>query len=241
MSESVSGEVKWDDVDKGTFLRFIQFTYTGDYSVPIPQSCIAEANDRQVYTGSESEIVLYQEPPADVEAWDFSFPTKKDKKRKNASATKLMLDFDSFSSLSYQPPKVQTHIANAQGPCLSDDGTETSFRISLAHASLYVLAEKWGIDRLKQLTLCKIHQTLSAAQFDASKVQDLVELVRYIYSGTPDLDSGIDELRKLICYYIATNGGITAEHATFAALLREEGGLAPDLWKIVGSKINVAE
>lgn len=152
-----------------------------------------------------------------------------------------MLAFDSFSSLGYQPPEHQTHIGNAQGPCVSDEGTETSFRISLAHTSLYVLAEKWGIDRLKQLTLCKIHQTLTAAQFDTSKVQDLVELVRYIYSGTPSLVSGVDALRELICHYIATNGGITAKHAVFADLLREEGDLAPDLWKLVGSKVNVAE
>ena len=33
MSESVSGEVIWGDLDKDIFLRFIRFTYTGDYSV----------------------------------------------------------------------------------------------------------------------------------------------------------------------------------------------------------------
>lgn len=34
MSESLAGEAKWKDVDIGTFIRFAQFAYTGDYSIP---------------------------------------------------------------------------------------------------------------------------------------------------------------------------------------------------------------
>ena len=32
MAESEAGESRWIDVDKGTFVRFAQFAYTGDYS-----------------------------------------------------------------------------------------------------------------------------------------------------------------------------------------------------------------
>ena len=33
MAESAAGESRWMDVDKGTFVRFAQFAYTGDYSI----------------------------------------------------------------------------------------------------------------------------------------------------------------------------------------------------------------
>ena len=250
MSEGLSGEARWGDVNKGTFLRFIQFAYTGDYSIPVSQSCNKEASDRQVYTGPVYEEAKPLESLAPYTAvddwgnWGNTYPKKeKDKKKKGASAPKLTSALDPFSSLSYLLPKPQTNLANAQGPCISDGPGETSFRLALAHASLYVLAEKWGIDNLKQLTLFKIYETLVDIRFDASNVQDLVDLVRYIYSNerTPDLEFGIDKLRELICYYIVTNSTVTSEHAAFAALLKEEGDLASDLWKMVGTKFRHAE
>jgi hypothetical protein len=33
MAESVAGESRWMDANKGTFIRFAQFAYTGDYSI----------------------------------------------------------------------------------------------------------------------------------------------------------------------------------------------------------------
>ncbi|TGO55326.1 hypothetical protein BOTNAR_0247g00180 [Botryotinia narcissicola] len=36
MSESQAGCTVWDDVSKETFERFVQFAYTGDYTVPVP-------------------------------------------------------------------------------------------------------------------------------------------------------------------------------------------------------------
>lgn len=210
MSEGIAGEARWDDVDKGTFARFIQFVYTGDYSVP--QSCVVDVSDQH------AKRVSYPKPaPAEQPAGP-ALPR--------------------FSSLSYPTPKTQSNMAKA-----SDNLGKTNSKVLLAHASLYVLAEKWGVDTLKQLVLSKLHQTLSGVRLDASKVQDLVDLARYIYSDerTPGLRHGIDKLRELICYYIADNGRVTSEHAMFAALLREEGDLASDLWKIVGSRICIAK
>jgi len=36
MSEAQTGCVIWKHVGKGTFERFVQFAYTGDYSIPTP-------------------------------------------------------------------------------------------------------------------------------------------------------------------------------------------------------------
>ena len=53
---------------------------------------------------------------------------------------------------------------------------------------------------MKELTLSKLHQLLSMLSLDASNVQDLVDLARYIYldERTPGLEHGMDKLRELL-------------------------------------------
>jgi hypothetical protein len=120
-------------------------------------------------------------------------------------------------------------------PATKVGSSENVREVLLAHASLYVVAEKWGVESLKMLTLSKRHQTLKMLDLDAPKVQDIVELTRYAYSDeiTPDLQNGIDGLRELICHYIAANARMMAEYTTFTALIEDRGALIRDLWKLV--------
>jgi len=59
---------------------------------------------------------------------------------------------------------------------MNDGPIENSYRVLLAHASLYVLAEKWGVNSLKTLVLFKLHRTLSMFCLDASKVHEVTTL-----------------------------------------------------------------
>jgi hypothetical protein len=60
---------------------------------------------------------------------------------------------------------------------MNDGPIESSGEVLLAHASLYVLAESWGVNSLKMLVLSKLYQTLSTLHLDASKVQEIIDLV----------------------------------------------------------------
>ncbi|KAH7308856.1 hypothetical protein BKA65DRAFT_520054 [Rhexocercosporidium sp. MPI-PUGE-AT-0058] len=62
MAESVAGESRWMDVDKGTFVRFAQFAYTGDYS-------ISKGSTAQAVVEAESSS---QEPRV-LDGWGSSF------------------------------------------------------------------------------------------------------------------------------------------------------------------------
>jgi hypothetical protein len=70
---------------------------------------------------------------------------------------------------------------------------KSNSEVLFAYASLYVLAEKWGINSLKMLVLSKLYQTLSILRLDTSKVQEIINLAWYIYldSSTPDLETNI--------------------------------------------------
>jgi hypothetical protein len=129
MSESIAGEARWEDVDKGTFARFIQFVYTGDYSAP--QSGVVDVSDQHAHRDLQTKIARRVEY------------------------------FTRFSSLSYPTPKTQSNMAKA-----SDSLGEMNSKVLLAHASLYVLAEKWGVDTLKQLVLSSF--TKPSAGFDST-------------------------------------------------------------------------
>jgi hypothetical protein len=99
-----------------------------------------------------------------------------------------------------------------------------------------------GVDSLKMLVLFKLHQTLSMLRLDESKIQDVVDLVRYVYSEerTPDLENGIDGLRELICQYILVNALISG-HATFTDLVEEGGPFVRDLWKLAVPRIRLTD
>jgi hypothetical protein len=139
ISESRVGEARWGDVDKGTFLRFIQFVYTGDYSVP---QSIVDGSDHYSYLLSQTDIEQEDTPreaipSAVVDDWvNWGVSSKKDKKRKGTLVPKPTLALDPFSSLSYSPPKTQFNITNACACTISDDSG-----VLLAHASLYVLGK----------------------------------------------------------------------------------------------------
>ncbi|CZS92466.1 uncharacterized protein RAG0_03035 [Rhynchosporium agropyri] len=79
MSESLAAEARWEDVDTGTFIRFAQFAYTGDYTSP---QMLVDAT--------------YTIPSVDS-SWDFGTVKKRDKKR---IAGPLL----SFKSLTYPFP-----------------------------------------------------------------------------------------------------------------------------------------
>jgi hypothetical protein len=218
MSEGLAGEAKWEDVDRGTFIRFTQFAYTGDYSIPssfIPDPSPETVEEAHPLNPPESQWLIDDD-------WSFGTLKKKKTSKKNF-----------FDSLKYPRFKTRPNY---------DCSSERIGEVLLGHVSLYVLADKWGVETLKMLVLFKLHQTLSMLRLDESKIQDVVDLVRYVYleERTPDLENGIDGLRELICQYILANTLISG-HATFTDLVEEGGPFVRDLWKLAVPRIRITD
>lgn len=252
MSESLTAEVRWDDVDKATFLRFVQFIYSGDYSTPeypikrVVQ-ILSEENSTNATVGTSEQATQWPDESLHArynfeERWGVGPPLKKGKKGKPTPRDAPTFPTStSFNSLRYPAPRTSSVFTNSREPVISDGHNDKN--VLLYHAALYILADKWGVDALKQLTLHKLHQALIALRLDMSNFQDLVDLTLSVYMGecTYESENGIDKLRELICLYIVANGKLTSEHSAFAALLKEEGALASDLWKIAGPKLQSAQ
>ncbi|KAN0117088.1 hypothetical protein V8E51_003065, partial [Hyaloscypha variabilis] len=142
-----------------------------------------------------------------------------------------------FNSPKYPLIESRSNLCTCK-PSMNDGPVESSGEVLLTHASLYVLAEKWGVNSLKILVLSKLHQALNTLRLDSSKAQEVVDLARYAYldSSTPDLETKIDGLRKLICLYIAANVDLVSEHTSFMDLIEGGGAFVRDLWKRVVPK-----
>ncbi|CZR61694.1 uncharacterized protein PAC_11591 [Phialocephala subalpina] len=191
MSEGLAREAGWEDVDKEIFIRFAQFTYIGDYSIPkmIVKPSALPADEEPLPSSTRDDFQLSDE-------WSFRASVKKAGKKHFTPPIPV------FKNLNYARPIPQFNFADTYDPTVGDGPSENLGEIVQIHASLYVLADKWRIDRLKRLTLFKIHKTLSLFSLDTPKLKYIINFMRYIYSDkrTLDLKKSIDNLKKKIVY-----------------------------------------
>ena len=264
MAEGIAGASRWMDVTKGTFVRFVEFAYTRDYSVPKGfTEAQADAEATTSLPSQEEPRVLddieaaWQSPQAPPPAapsffgvrgylppqfaqhpsaqelddgWDSPRP-KIGKKSKSVpkpprSASEI------FRSLKYPLIESRSNVCKCN-PTRNDGPVENSGDVLLAHASLYVLAEKWGVNDLKMLVLSKLQEALITLRLDSSKGQEVVDFLRYAYldTSTPDLEPEIDGLRDLICLYTAANINLLMENSSFIDLIEGGGAFVRDLLK----------
>jgi hypothetical protein len=237
MSEGSAGQAKWEDVDIKTFVRFAQFVYTGDYSIP---RMIVRSSEQPLSPGPITNEAI--PPPDEAQESGFfgSFGTQSKKAKKKGYLASAPTLVRTFSSLRFPLLKPRSNFEDTCEPAVSDGPSENIDEVLLLHTSLYVLAEKWGIDSLKMLTLSKIHKTLTMIRLDLPKLDQIIDFMRYAYSNerTPDLETEMDELRELICHYLAAYAELTTRHTAFMALMEEGGPFARDLWKLVAPRIN---
>lgn len=226
-----------------TFVPFAQFIYTGDYSIP---RIIVKASEQPLLLDmTTDEAVPPPDEPQESDSWaSFEARPKKGKKKSHLAAAPTPLR--TFPSLRFPLLKPRSNFEDTCEPAVSVGPSENVSEVLILYTSLYVLADKWGIDSLKRLTLFKIHKTLTLIELetmahpDPPKLDQIIDFARYAYSNerTPDLENGMDELRELICLYLIDSTELTAKYPAFLTLVEEGGPLARDLWKLAAPRMN---
>ena len=285
-----------EDTEEDTFIRFLEFAYTGDYSVPEPDLVLSAADidvDDHGESSSKGKMAAangdirgssedgeeiehapvvdlsppgMEQPPFEEEfrppspqmlesSWGFS---KKDRKKKKKASSRWTVD--EYNSL---PPQDAVEIAYADDemrsetieatpprkknlwdsfqskavvketapwePRVNSDHCEDYTNIFLCHASLYVLADRYTIEPLRELVLQKLRLTLSRFTQFSQRTGDIVELLKYIYVHTMDYDDGVDKLRSLVSEYAVCQIETVAKNKGFLDLLQEAGAMAKDI------------
>lgn len=247
------------DIDDDTVLRFLEYAYSGDYTVPDPDIVQPSTDSKEL-----QEAFVPQTSMALGDEWAVPVSGKKDKKKKKRTS---MLEYtlegdlspDHQSSLKESVTEAVQHVQGILGPTIQvvdwdrqrlwdsfcssahiverqpwrprDENNEREdyTNIFLCHARLYKFADRYGCEQLMALALQKLRLTLSQYIFYPQRVSDIVNLIRYTYAHTMNLDPGQDRLRALvldltICYYRELIG-----HPLFVKLLQEGGSFPSDV------------
>jgi hypothetical protein len=126
-------------------------------------------------------------------------------------------------------------------PVSNDDESQNFTPVFLAHARLYVFADRYLIKPLRQLVLHKLQQTLVVFELYPERIGDILELVRYTYSDNNTSSDGVDELRGLVAVYVAANLDKMKRSDCFVDLLEEGGGFVRNFWRLIVGSIDVGK
>ena len=251
MEEAQSGVVKWKDVDKSTFVLFAEFAYAGDYTLGSESLAkdlrgLAESPSDGSKETRPDEMTFQpvnteEEPkgPSDIDqAFEQSYDgwcgtTFTSKKKKGARKwAKEELDGPTvtkgkFSNLNFPfPPNlIQRHKTRPNASPTEDYGP-----VLLGHARLYVLADKYDIPTLKDLSLHRLYETLRTFTLYEDRYDDVLGLVRYVYDNTSGCD---DRLRDLVLRYLASEAKPFMKNEKCRDLVEERGELGRDLLSVI--------
>lgn len=226
MSEAQKGSAELQDVDKGTFVRFMRWAYNGTYSAADFRTDLTrhEHHAEQVLLKAEIEDTSF----ADMHVSNgWGSKTNQFFQREQYSQRTLRLaqgkqDMkESFIKRRYDVPE----ISRTTVPPRSNKGPfEDYSEVFLSHAQLYVFADKYDIEPLKKLVLHQLHQTLAIYTLYPGCCGDIIALIRYSYTNTADRTEEVDDLRALLTHYMGIELATLAQDQGFKTVLLEDGG-----------------
>lgn len=250
MIEARLQRVDWSDVSVDTFARLCEFAYLQNYTPPKFQqsphfsstspgsqkniSCDADADAEHV-PGAESEYEVEDEPepepkpPAPESEVDMNgtiHAFKVPLEQRNIFKKDLQ---GAFEDLKYFPPKSAYEFT----PKSNEGPTQDFTAVLVGHVELYIIADKYGIEPLRQLVLHKLHQTLKSFTVYETDVVCIAEFLRFVYQNTPSDNGKMDPLRDLTSRYVVFILGKIGDIEAFKQLLVEGGDFVIDFWHLI--------
>ena len=231
LSEAQQGFAILEDVDEGTFVRFIRWAYSKDY--PAPEHALVESCNETTETSKDA--CAFDE--------DFgwgTWSTKKDQKKKNTGQSSslkgslresFIMQYDLLSSSHTFDPSIPAPRGNVAP---EEDYTE----VFLGHARMYVFAEKYDIQPLKTLALLKLHRTLSIFTLFPERIGDIMTLLKYVYANTAETVDGNEDIRPMLAHYIGTEMETLSKDGEIKDIMLDNGEMLGDFLKMFASRVS---
>jgi hypothetical protein len=209
-----------------TFTQFAEFVYGGDYNV-------AMAVDPQKNEAAPGFGVA--SAPSDWEDWTSQSKMKpKTKKKRDGSGV-------SFRTLADLRPTVEKLAFPVLEVSEIGRTQEYDYSQAFSHVHLYLFAEKYQVNSLKDLTLQKLFDVLSDTRFDSSRTGDLCQMIQHVYEKTPELVSKKEPLRNMLSYFVAYNFENLTCSEEFQKMLTAGGQIVNDMSQVLTERINKLE
>ena len=216
LKEATQGYANLNEVSEATFAHFVRWLYTGDYRAT-----------PHIVNGNEANTSV---PATPVEIadddWSGWGTTKKKKKKKEQICLRLILKEKFISSETHVDDGVKS---GSMGTIRSNKSPEEEHTaVFLSHANLYVFAEKYDIQDLKQLALTKLRHSLATFTLYETRTEDILGLLRYVFSETAPTRPGEQNIRSMLMLYVATEMEILQEQDEFREMLAEDPEMMKD-------------
>ena len=266
MAEAQKGFANLEDVDEGTFVRFIEWAHKGYYTAAdfetvdteSPSSSQGQSPDVVIPAKEEAfsfgqivEDEVPLEPTPDFNQWGTSFGSnRKGKKGKKAGTWGTSIHEsmitpaqderkelkEAFISRKYT---VRQSVIQVPPPRPNQSPSEDYTDVFLSHAQLYVFAEKYDIQKLKASALEELHATLAIYTQYSERTGDIIALLRYVYDNTAETKEGSEDMRNLMTEYVGYEMDALMDDEDFKNLMIEDGGsLLGDFMTMVRRRIS---
>lgn len=260
MSEAREGFAVIEDVDEGTFVRFIQWAYNGYYgagefkidsprpdSAPLEEKVASGAHLEEPASAADapypeeppeySIVEIIEESEIHSQSWTSSGDRKKsgmkEKKRPRSSRIRQLLK-ERFIN---RQPTVRQQAISICPPRPNQASNENYTEVFLSHARVYVFADQYDIQLLKALALDELHGTLQNFYLYPERSGDIIALLRYVYTKTGETVE-LEDIRTILTRYIGFEMDMLMEDKGFRDLMMEDGGpLLGDFLKMVKQRI----
>lgn len=107
----------------------------------------------------------------------------------------------------------------------------------LDHAKLYVFADQYMVEDLRDISIHKLHRNLTEIDIAKKTIQELINLVAFSYEGTSsngDIQKGsADRLRSLVMAFVVDRKEELMAHADFREMIGSGGPQTADFFGLV--------
>lgn len=229
LSEAQQGFAILDEVDEETLLRFLRWTYTGDYPA-------------REHTTIESEIANGEpaKDPVPNDEWgSWGTPTKDKKKAKKMTE----LAVKGFLRESFVSQRRNTGPSTSSIPAArANKGPDEDYtQVFLGHARMYVFSEKYDVQPLRELALQKLQHQLAIHTLYIERVGEITALLRYVYANTMAPITTIHEedgIRAMLAHYIGVEMANLVKEGEIKNLMLEDADLLGDFLRMFALKIS---
>lgn len=225
-------------VDRDTFLIFCEYAYTGDYTLEKEQPAL----------GAPQAGRAESRHPTFVEISDDDTKPAMKKKRKLASVPTTSNNIGSSGRHGRESVEEPWDISVSREPrMLSPTGkrrkdlerSQDTFDFFLNHARVYVFAHLYDIAGLRDLAVRKLRRSLQF--YDESRLGEVIDAIRFIYSNGNTRDSkpeeDMDALRDTILYFLLTRFETVSRDERVLRLMEKGGQFVRDFTYILGGHV----
>lgn len=106
----------------------------------------------------------------------------------------------------------------------------------LQHAKVYIIAHKYMVKDLQDISLHKLHRSLAGFKPEDKMIDEMIDLVLLVYAQTPDggdiLHGTNNKLRELVMLYVADQSRQLMAYESFRAMIAAGGAHTADFFAL---------